>query len=101
MDEQMKKDHINYLDMDIKRNIQDHNFKDLIQDLKVHKPDVKRKKKDRVDGWGATLLCERSMKDGELYIGEQYRKSVIEEKPKSNDIRGLALRKNKQGKLTK
>lgn len=101
MDEQMKKDVINYIDSDIKRNIHDYNFKDLVQDLKVHKPDVKRKKKDRVDGWGATLLCERSMKEGELYVGEQYRKTIAEEKPKHNDIKGLALRKNKQGKLTK
>jgi len=61
MDESLSNEMIGEIDNDSRNNIEAYNFPDLLSEMCVYSSENKRKKGDRVDAWGLTLLNLRTV----------------------------------------
>ena len=89
MDEMIKDQMIGIIDDDINSNIENYEFVDLLSDLAHYNPDNKRKKYDRVDAWGLTLINLRTASKSRL----------LGKKTDDDLFLGLGFSVNKSGKI--
>jgi len=89
MDEMVKDQMIGVIDDDLTSNIEHYHYSDLLSDLANYNPENKKRKYDRVDAWGLTLINLRTVA-----------KSRLLRKETSNDLfKGFDYVFSKEGKL--
>jgi hypothetical protein len=89
MDEMIQDQMIGILDDDISNNIEQYFFGDLLADLANYNPENRKRKYDRVDAWGLTLINLRTASKSRL----------LRKKTDDNLFAGLGYVTNKEGKL--
>jgi len=89
MDELVKDQMIGLIDDDVNANIEQYHFVDLLSDMCNYNPNNKKRKYDRVDAWGLTLINLRTASKSRL----------LRKKTDSNLFAGLDYVMGKDGKL--
>jgi len=89
MDELVKDQMIGLIDDDVNANIEQYHFVDLLSDMCNYSPNNKKRKYDRVDAWGLTLINLRTASKSRL----------LRKKTDSNLFAGLDYVMSKDGKL--
>jgi hypothetical protein len=91
MDEALSDEMIGEIDVDSRSNIENYDFMDLLSEMCTYSRENKRKKGDRVDAWGLTLLNLRTA----------IKKRLLKKKTNVDQFANIGFSFDKNGKLTR